>query len=580
MAIFLSKIDNIFTLEENSVVVLLSATSNYINYIVAASDNVAIISTLFPPAEENDLFIYTSETVELDGYTTVSDVYNFKNNTILYSGNSTGIAGLFQIATSQDRDIMFKNLKILVTDVNYSVEGYMLANLEGDNLSINFVENCHVLFDLPSDTPTFNVNGLIGTFFGNGVITKCSFNSVEGGKKAAIAVSSGGICKSAARVFSAVTQITFISYCWSDSFFLNDDAGGICGASSGASNGGTSNLEIYACYSTGRIAGDNAGGICGSSAGEVFNVGSTSNLIIRECYSTGSIATLTGEDGGGICGARCGSSNSDGSFATVVISSCYSTGVITDNAGGICGVNCALETSASASSTVTISCSYALGGVVPNSDFAEGTLVGAGSTVANIDTTTNNSFQFIMTGGGDGTGRVTLTTLTVGCSVDYSATPRCVFDGGFAPILEIFLVCDNWSAKDGGVDESCLELFAPQIGLCDGCPIDWTEGTGGVYLTWQETNVGGSIKTDCEYVLPCEQEYYKRTCLSSNTWGAVNTFGCGDNNGGGGCDISVEAYKKKEAEVISIGCILGVLLVLIVVAIIIYNIRGKFGFSE
>ena len=546
MSIFLSENNGMFTIESGSGAVPLSVTANYINY---DGDNGELSSSLFVPTTKNNLFIYTTEIITLDGFNVLADVYNFKNNTILYSGNSTDLIGLFQLVSTLDRVIMFKNLKILVTDINYAVEGYILANFVANNELTAFVENCHVLFDVPPDTGNYDANGLIGRFFGNGSIIKCSFDSIGESLLPSIVAGSGAICNSCSSSTAAITYTTFISNCWSDCFLLNDGAGGILGSSSGNSlGGGTSNLEVYSCYSKGRIAGDGAGGICGSFAGDVSSADSTSNVIIRECYSTGDMEV----GGGGICGEGCGlNSGGNTSSSTVVISSCYSAGVTEGDAGGICGIDCGFIAAGTGTSSVTISCSYALNGIIPNTDFAEGTLVGTGSTLANIVTTTNNSFKDIMSGAIDGTGRVTLTVLAEGCSADYSETPRCVFEGGVAPILETFLICDNWT-----VDESCLELFSPQIGPCDRCPIDWSDDP--ISLTWPETEIGVTLETECTYTATGEQEYYTRTCESANTWGSVNVVDCAEST----------KLKKDIGETIVLGCVLGAVLIIVMIYII------------
>ena len=551
-----------FTLASGSSIIPLT---EFLNYTSGVLDNLTNIPS------NNVLFSYSN------------NVYDFKNNTIIFGGESDTLTGLFII---DKPDVTIENLIIKINTTSYNnIQGYLISTT-GDVTGTK-IKNCHIIFDLPDEygvsplintikygtindcsstylgtnMPVYIISGICGADCGNNdgnvTINNCYSTGIIGGNNA------GGFCGENCGNNGTVT----INNCYSTGIIPGTGAGGICGGICG-NNGG--NVTINNCYSIGNID-DSAGGICGGSAGQnngvvtitdcystgTINIGggicgtscgNNGNVNINNCYSTGDITSSSSDGGGGICGYNCGDNggivaikncystgnipgansggicgSSCGNGGNVTINNCYSTGAIgggSSDSGGICGADVGINTG-----TVTITCSYTLSGVSPVNDIAQGSFVGGIDMSANF-TETNNSYLALIKGVPSSPG-VTLSVLLSNCASAYT-NKRCVF-GGEAPILSVFENSDIWTP-----DNSCLESFKPQLQVFFNCDV-WKINTNieifapklgfcgcPVDGVWTKTLPGKTVTLDC-----IDNEKKSRQCDNKGVWESVITESCG-----------------------------------------------------
>ena len=542
MTIPLAQFNNLFIISALATPIGLAAANPYLDYV-----SPDLTSSGTPPVS-NELFDYSSEVIEFDGNDVTFDVYDFKDNTIIYGGLSVTLTRIYAYGIAFARNVVIKNLNIAVTSPAYtSIEGYLMGTSNSAPI-FTLIDNCHLEFELDTFITT---QGLIGANFGNGSITGCSCTFVDGsispiggstsgwitGINAGFSNtgnpdsvlnisncystnligSGGGITGNTTGLCVIATSTVTISNCYSTGS-IAAGGGGICGSQCGSTTQAVtvvaSTITITGCYSSGTIAAG-GGGICGQEASIVIVFSgaiATSNVTISDCYSIGAIAG----NAGGITGTLSASSTAADTVANLSIGNCYSTGAIANTAtgGGICGN---LLASTGGTIVVTIDCCYTLNGTIPINNFGTGNLIGDGAILGNL-TSDNNSFNYIMDGTTDETGKVTLTFLAAGC-VGYSPVFKCAFTLGEAPILNVFLDCDMWRA-----DVSCIEAFTPSFGLCT-CPLEESIG-----LEWPVTMPGIIV----EY--PCDENnvIFSRECSGNGNWEFVTAVSCdggSDNTG-------------------------------------------------
>ena len=462
-SIILSQNEIEFTLEDGSTHQSIMGGISYLNY----NEGILTVSPAVPSS--NVLFSYTSK----DSV----DVYDFKNNIIIFGGLSDTIFGLFH---SGNDKVTIKNLNIKVESNYTAIEGYLLT----DESLADSIENCHIIFELPglppmepekvkpsamtdakpllgnsftgskavvkkcsstylgTNIPTYFTGGICGSscgIDGNVTINNCySTGAISGGE-------TGGICGNACGKNGNVT----INNCYSTGAISGDETGGICGNECG-DNG---NVTINNCYSTGAISGSGAGGICGDVCG--INGG---NVTINNCYSTGDIilvimapiariAAPTASLGGGICGSSCGNNGN------VNINNCYSTGAIGEKAGGICGNECGFD-----GGTVTINSCYSTGAI---SGDETGGICGADAG-AGGNVTINNCYS---TGAISGSGAGGICGVNVGIDSG-TVTITCSYTlNGISPVDDIaqgtFVGGIDMSANFTETNNSYLTLTPP-----------------------------------------------------------------------------------------------------------------------
>ena len=555
MSIVLDQDNTIFTIQEGSSIVVLDAAEPYLNYTASTLGKSAT-----PPPEEGGLFTFTTEVIDFEGEDISYDVYDFMGNTIVYSGNSLTIEGIFTFDSDFARDIYVKNLNIEVSNGGYTtVRGYLLGTIDATVDVVTNIENCHLVFNLPGSV---SVGGLIGNGFSSGDISGCSTTYSEGTSIPSLFSSSGAIIGASAGISNTGSLVTIliISKCYS-TIELTDITGGISGTATGfVSSGTSSSVTISNCYSTGNIdngsggiCGDDtglinqntvapqistvnisscysigninnsSGGICGVTTGIVLVAGvgstdATSKITISDCYSTGNIS----DNSGGIVGSSSVSTNDAlDAFITLAIRRCYSTGAIADVTSG--GISASALASQAGPGIATIDCSYILNGVDPVDDggdnYGSGNLLGTGSLLTNV-ASNDNSFTLVMDGDVSTAGRESLATVQTVCT-GYSNVLRCVFTGA-APILTTFLNCEVWRIAFAGTgEEVCLELFAPTLGYC-GCPLEISEGE-----TWPQTAPGETAS------IPFTNKILIRECTALGVWGNVLTINCNNESGSG-----------------------------------------------
>ena len=532
--------ENVFVLQEGSFQVQLDSTNEYINY----TEEPPTLSpgTIAPSPTENELFIYTEETVD----TVLYDVYDFKENTIVYGGNSIALQGLLYLVLSLTRNILVKNLTIKVEDSYTSMQGFLIRNFETGNILVNRIENCHVFIDVGSSIGT---PGLIGDYFKNGTVIGCSYDYT--GIRPFLNQDKGGICGSecgASAGINADTQLD-ISRCFSTCNLTMDSSGGIVGLHCGNSSIGMSTVvNISECYSTGNMGNSTNGGICGRAVGRSASTNSSANITITFCYSTGNIS-----GGGGICAVNTVFTAGATNISTLTITSCYSTGAGSGGSGGICAN--AVGDTANGASSLVISCCYALDGEAPVGDFATGGLVAGFLANPSVITSIDNSFSVLIVGGSDTTGRISMTDLEDTCGGVYE--PRCVFDGE-ALILSSFLDCDIWRISEGGIDgeEACVQLFAPGLGYC-GCPLSISEGE-----EWPVSAIGTDI------VFPCVGDVIlSRHCNNLGNWDDVVITECS-------VPISDKNSGKLTATIIITMSVVSFFIVVIIILLLEFSLKS------
>ena len=502
MPITFIKNDNVFTLQDGGTALALNTTDLYMIYDDATPGTLTTSTT--PPPAESELFSYSTSTESFDGGDIVFDVYDFKNNTMLFDGFSViGLFGMVEFDDTYVRNVFFKNLTFKIEDEYPLIQGFfMMSKTFGTTFdAVVFVENCHILCE--ADT-VLTVSPLVGDYFQNGIITKCSMDYVAGSEVPMI--SSGGICGDRLGYSTIAGKDNYVSitYCYSTGNISTPSGGGISGSGFGNSNTSTSvcNTDVISCYSTGIIDGTNAGGICGGGSGYSNAVGASSVSNITSCYSIGEIS---GDGAGGIIGNDLGSS--DGGTTIFNITSCYSTGVVSHvDAGGIIGSGFSSQ-GVSDIAIVVIDCCYTLDGIEPVTDLATGDLLGTSANTSATITVTDSSFGVVVSGGVDITGQVTITVLLANCA-DYTEY-RCAYDGQ-APILGVFLVCDDWQ-----IDSRCLENFSPGLGPCT-CPLETSEG-----VEWPLTQPGTVVTKDC-----VDNVILSRSCNILGSWESVQSKSC------------------------------------------------------
>ena len=509
MALILSKED---ILQEGSSTVILSLAEPYINYTPSSPGGV--VSSSATPPSRNDLFSYSVGVEKFQGNTITFDVYDFNNSTITLDGFSIGIGGLFGRNINMIRNMYIKNLTIKVEAAYVTVTGFLFIDyIFGTPSNIVFVDNCHIFFEVDS---VFDASGLIGDYFKNGIITKCSFDYVEGSARPNI--KKGGIIghNGASANTASVDARVEIYNCFSTGTIDGIESGGICGGRFVTPFSETVPLSgigiISNCYSTGEIKGNRAGGITGAYSGYTFSYFiRIITLTIENCYSTGDI---TGIEAGGIIGYQCFIIDQANPiiFSSYNIFSCYSTGaIIGAKAGGIGGSSTGVDDPESPATVIVINLQdcYILNGGIPVLDFGTGNLVGADSDLNRI-TSTNNSFGTLMEGVGT-VGRVDFPELLEN-STSYSSEYRCVFEEGEALMLLEFL-SDNWIPSD-----DCLDVFAPLLKINNTCPLEYSDGK-----LWPQTD------PDSEVAFPCEDGVIlTRICDFNGMWEEVVGIDCGD----------------------------------------------------
>ena len=534
MPITFVKNDNVFTLQDGGTALALDTTDLYMIY-----DNTSGILTTSttPPPAESDLFSYSTSTETFDGGDIAFDVYDFKNNTLLFDGFSvTGLIAMVDFNAAYVRNVFFKNLTFKVEDEYPSIQGFFSSSKAFGNTfdAVIFIENCHILCE--ADT-VLTVSPFVGDYFQNGIITKCSMDYVDGSEVPTIR--KGGICGDdfGAAAAAAKDNYAAVTYCYSTGNINSSPEGGIVGHGSGASFFADSicNIDIISCYSTGVIGAAGAGGICGGGSSYTGAIGAISTINITSCYSIGEIS---GTGAGGICGNN--SSGSDGGTPVFNITSCYSTGAVSDAAaGGIIGNNLA-DAATGDNATIVIDCCYTLDGIAAVADIATGDLIGTNANTSASITVTDSSFGVVVSGGGDTGGQVTITVLLANCA-DYTEY-RCAYDGQ-APILGVFLVCDDWQ-----IDSRCLENFSPGLGPCT-CPLETSEG-----VEWPLTQPGTVVTKDC-----VNNVILSRSCDITASWEPVQSKSC-------------SKLSTQEVIAIILASILGAVIIFIIVATVLTSV--------
>lgn len=300
-------------------------------------------STTEPANGDHTLFTYTSPSI-----------YDFKNNTIVYSDRYTSNGGFnFNSFISAEKELTIKNLKIYVTNNDININSYLITS--GGNSYYNHLKtilNCSLTFNLPSNG--FVIGNLIGDYY-TGTIDNCTVDYVEGSIVPTLNEPDKGWIVDQYAGYSLFLSIT---NCTVRANLYNNRQGGICGYNLGASELGDSTVIISNCHTYGNVIGDvrDIGGICGGDPIGKSRYGYKTKITIENCSSSMIFEDASSLNCGGICGSNVGFAEVfESSVSDITIKDCIFRGTMAPKySGGICGYfGCYSLLGGSASLTIT-----------------------------------------------------------------------------------------------------------------------------------------------------------------------------------------------------------------------------------